>query len=119
MPLWVLLIGGLGIVVGLATWGYRVMETIGKKVTRLTPSRAVAANVGAATTIVLASRLGFPISTTRTLVGAVIGIGLAHGIDYLNLRVIRNIVVSWLVTIPAGAGLAIVCYYLLKVVLAP
>jgi len=116
VPLWLLLIGGLGIVLGLATWGYRVMETIGTKVTKLTPSRAFAANVGAATAVVVASRLGFPISTTHTLVGAVIGIGLAHGIDYLNLRVIRNILVSWLITIPAGAGLAIATYYVLRVI---
>jgi PiT family inorganic phosphate transporter len=118
VPLWLLLLGGAGIVVGLATWGYKVIETIGTKITALTPSRAFAANIGAATTIVVASRLGFPISTTHTLVGAVLGVGVARGIDHLNLRVIRDIAVSWIITVPAGAGLAIAFYYLLRLVLA-
>jgi phosphate/sulfate permease len=114
VPVWVLALGAVGIVIGLATWGYKVMETIGTKITQLTPSRGFAANIGAATTIVLASRLGFPISTTHTLVGAVLGVGLARGVQFLNLRVIRDIVLSWIVTIPAGALLAIVFYAILK-----
>jgi phosphate/sulfate permease len=114
VPVWVLAMGAVGIVIGLATWGYKVMETIGKKITQLTPSRGFAANIGAATTIVLASRFGFPISTTHTLVGAVLGIGLARGIAYLNLRMVRDIAISWIVTIPAGAVLAITFYYILK-----
>jgi phosphate/sulfate permease len=116
VPVWVLALGAVGIVIGLATWGYKVMETIGTKITQLTPSRGFAANIGAATTIVLASRLGFPISTTHTLVGAVLGVGLARGVQFLNLRVIRDIVLSWIITIPAGALLAIVFYWLLKLV---
>ena len=116
VPIWILLLGGIGIVVGLATWGYKVIETIGKKITELTPSRGFAANIGAATTIVLASRMGFPISTTHTLIGAVLGIGFARGIGSLNLRVIRDIIASWLITIPAGAGLAIVFYHFLNMV---
>ena len=114
VPFWILLMGGVGIVVGLATWGYKVMETIGKKITELTPSRGFAANIGAATTIVVASRMGFPISTTHTLIGAVLGIGLARGIDYLNLKVVRDIAISWIITIPAGGGLAMLFYLILK-----
>jgi PiT family inorganic phosphate transporter len=114
VPVWVLALGAVGIVIGLATWGYKVMETIGTKITQLTPSRGFAANIGAATTIVLASRLGFPISTTHTLVGAVLGVGLARGVQFLNLRVIRDIVLSWIITIPVGALLAIMFYYILR-----
>lgn len=118
VPIWILLMGGVGIVVGLATWGYKVIETIGRRITELTPSRGFAANIGAATTIVLASRLGFPISTTHTLVGAVLGIGLARGFAYLNLRIVRDIVISWIITIPAGAGLAVLFFQILKSLLA-
>jgi len=114
VPLWVLILGGVGIVVGLATWGYKVIQTIGSSITQLTPSRGFAANIGAATTIVLASRMGFPISTTHTLVGAVLGIGLARGIASINLKVIRDIALSWIITIPAGAILACINYYILK-----
>ena len=114
VPIWILVLGGAGIVLGLATWGYRVIETIGKKITQMTPSRGFAANIAAATTIVLASRMGFPISTTHTLVGAVLGIGLARGIEYLNMKIIRDIAISWLVTIPAGAGLACATYGILR-----
>jgi len=116
VPIWILMLGGVGIVVGLATWGYKVIETIGKKITELTPSRGFAANIGAATTIVLASRMGFPISTTHTLIGAVLGIGCARGIGSLNLRVIRDIFASWIITIPAGAGLAIMFYFILDAI---
>jgi len=116
VPVWVLAMGAVGIVIGLATWGYKVMETIGRKITQLTPSRGFAANIGAASTIVIASRLGFPISTTHTLVGAVLGIGLARGVDYLNLRMVRDIVISWIITIPAGGILAIVFYFILKMI---
>lgn len=118
VPIWILLMGGIGIVIGLATWGYRVIETVGKKITKLTPSRGFAANLGAATTIVLASRLGFPISTTHTLIGAVLGIGFARGMSSLNFRIIRDIVASWLITIPAGAGLAVAFYHLLRMIFA-
>jgi PiT family inorganic phosphate transporter len=111
---WMLAIGGLGIVVGLATYGYRVMETVGRRITELTPSRGFSAELATALTIVLASRLGIPISTTHTLVGAVLGVGLARGIGALDLRVVGSIVVSWLVTLPTGAGLAVFFYYFFK-----
>jgi len=113
VPLWALALGGIGIVMGLATWGWRVIETIGKKITELTPSRGFSAEFGAAVTIVVASRLGLPISTTHTLVGAVLGVGLARGIEALNLNAIRDIVLSWIITIPAGAVFAIGIYFLL------
>ncbi|GAA5443105.1 hypothetical protein Misp06_01281 [Microbulbifer sp. NBRC 101763] len=114
MPSWILLLGGLGIVVGLATYGFKVMATIGKKITELTPSRGFAAELGAAATVVLASGTGLPISTTHTLVGAVLGVGLARGIGALNLRMITTIAASWVVTLPAGAGIAILFFYLFK-----
>jgi len=114
VPLWVLALGGIGIVVGLATWGWRVMETIGRKITHLTPTRGFSAEFGAATTIVIATKLGLPISTTHTLVGAVLGVGLARGIGAVNMGTIRDVVVSWVITIPAGAVLAIVFFYGLR-----
>ena len=110
VPMWALALGGVGIVIGLATYGWRVMETVGKKITELTPSRGFCAEFGAATTIVLASKLALPISTTHTLVGAVLGVGLARGIGALNLRTVRDIAISWVVTIPAGAIMAILIY---------
>jgi PiT family inorganic phosphate transporter len=114
VPLLVLLLGGLGIVIGLATWGWRVIETIGKCITELTPTRGFAAEFGAAITIVLASKLALPVSTTHTLVGAVLGVGLARGLNSLNLSTIRDILISWVITIPAGAALTIVFYFIIK-----
>jgi PiT family inorganic phosphate transporter len=114
MPSWILLLGGVGIMLGLATYGFKVMGTIGRKITELTPSRGFAAELGAAATVVLASATGLPVSTTHTLVGAVLGVGLARGIAALNIRVIGTIFMSWLVTLPAGAALAIVFFFLFK-----
>jgi len=114
LPVYVLLLGGVGIVVGLSTYGYRVMSTVGRKITELTPSRGFAAELAAATTVVLASGTGLPISTTHTLVGAVLGVGLARGISALNLGVIRTIFMSWIITLPAGAALAVTFYYILR-----
>ncbi len=117
LPIWVLLIGGTGIVIGLATYGVHVIATVGKKITQLTPSRGFAAELAAATTIVIASGTGIPISTTHTLVGAVLGVGLARGIEAIDLRVVGKIFVSWVVTIPAGAALAIVFFFVFRTVL--
>jgi len=117
LPLWVLVIGGGGIVIGLATFGRHVIATVGKKITQLTPSRGFAAELAAATTIVIASGTGMPVSTTHTLVGAVLGVGLARGIDAIDLRVVARILVSWVVTIPAGAFLAIVFFFIFRAVL--
>ena len=114
LPIWVLAMGGGGIVIGLATFGRHVIATVGKKITQLTPSRGFAAELAAATTIVIASGTGIPISTTHTLVGAVLGVGLARGIEAIDLRVVARIFVSWVVTIPAGAFLAIVFFFIFK-----
>lgn len=112
VPLWVLTLGGIGIVVGLASFGRHVIATVGEKITQLTPSRGFAAELAAATTIVIASGTGLPISTTHTLVGAVLGVGMARGIEALDLRVVGRIFASWLITVPAGAVLAIVFFFL-------
>jgi len=116
-PIWVLLLGGVGIVIGLATYGRHVIATVGEKITQLTPSRGFAAELAAATTIVIASGTGIPISTTHTLVGAVLGVGLARGIEAIDLRVVGRVFVSWVVTIPAGAFLAILFFFIFKSVL--
>lgn len=117
VPVWVLFLGAGGIVLGLATYGYRVIATVGTRITELMPSRGFAAELSAASVVVLASSTGLPISTTHTLVGAVLGIGLARGIGALNLGVIRTIFMSWIVTLPVGATLAVVFYYILSAVL--
>ena len=110
VPMWILLLGGVGIVVGLATYGYKVISTIGENITELTPTRGFSAEFGAATTILLGSKLGLPISTTHTLVGAVIGVGLARGMNALNLNVVKKIASSWVITIPFTAFLTVVLY---------
>ena len=114
LPWWILILGGGGIVVGLLTYGHRVIATVGTGITELTPSRGFAATLAAATTVVIASGTGLPISTTHTLVGAVLGVGLARGMQALNLRVLGTIVISWLVTLPAGAALSIIFFFMLK-----
>ncbi|MBC8289310.1 MAG: inorganic phosphate transporter [Planctomycetes bacterium] len=116
VPLWVLAIGGVGIVAGLATWGWRVIKTVGEQITELTPSRGFCAEFAAAITILLASVLpfGLPVSTTHTLVGAVLGVGFARGIGALNLKTMRNIFTSWAITIPAGMILSMFYYKVLK-----
>lgn len=114
LPIWVLILGGMGIVAGLLMYGRRVMATIGKNITELTPSRGFAATLAAATTVVIASGTGLPISTTHTLVGAVLGVGLARGIGALNLTVVRTIFLSWIVTLPAGALMSIFFFFTLK-----
>lgn len=113
---WILLLGGIGIVIGLATYGIRVIRTVGQKITHLTPSRGFAAELAASTTIVVASGTGMPISTTQTLVGAVLGVGMARGISAIDLKVVRNIFASWVITIPAGASLSIIFYFILKAI---
>jgi PiT family inorganic phosphate transporter len=114
MPAWIMLTGAVGIVIGLGTYGWKVIATIGSKITQLTPSRGFAATLAAASTVVLASGTGLPISTTHTLVGAVLGVGLARGIAAIDLRVIASIFASWLITLPAGAILAIIFFYTLR-----
>ena len=116
LPIWILLVGGLGIVVGLVTFGHRVIATVGTGITELTPSRGFAATLAAATTVVVASGTGLPISTTHVLVGAILGVGLAMGSDSLNMRKIGSIFVSWIVTLPAGAALAVTFFYCFKAI---
>jgi len=116
IPIWVLAIGGVGIVIGLATMGYKVMSTVGEKITKLTPSRGFSAEFGAATTVLLASKMGLPISTTHTLVGSVIGVGLARGWGMLNLRVLRDILASWFLTLPIAALLSALIFVVLKAI---
>jgi len=113
---WILPLGGIGIVAGLALFGHRVMKTIGQGITHLTPSKGFAAELAAATTVLIASGTGLPISTTQTLVGAVLGVGIVQGVAALNGKVVRNIVVSWVVTLPAGATLSIIFFFLLKMI---
>jgi inorganic phosphate transporter, PiT family len=114
---WVLVLGGIGIVIGLATYGHRVIATVGSRITNLTPSRGFAAGLAAATTIVLASGTGLPISTTHTLVGAVLGVGLARGITAINLQVVGKIFMSWVITVPAGALLSVIFFFVLRATL--
>ena len=114
LPLWILVLGGVGIVIGLATLGYRVMETIGTKITELTPTRGYCATLAAAITVVLASKTGLPVSTTQIAVGAVMGVGLARGVGAIDLRVVGGIILSWFVTLPAGGILAALFFFLFK-----
>ena len=114
LPIWVLLLGGAGIVAGLMMYGRKVIATVGKQITELTPSRGFAAELAAATTVVVASGTGIPVSTTHVLVGAVLGVGFARGMAALNLGVIRNIFMSWIITLPAGAILSIIFFFVLK-----
>jgi len=114
LPIWVLLVGGTGIVIGLITYGHKVIATIGTGITQLTPSRGFAATLAAAATVVIASGTGIPVSTTQVLVGAVLGVGLARGMAALDTRVINKIFLSWIVTLPAGAFMSILFFFALK-----
>ena len=114
IPPVILVLGGAGIVVGISTWGYKVMTTIGKKITRITPTRGFAASFGGATSVLICSFLGIPVSTSQIIVGAVIGVGLAGGITAIDFRVIRNIVTSWVLTIPIAAGTAAALFLLFR-----
>lgn len=113
-----LLLGCLGVLLGLFMYGRKVIATVGNGITMLTPSRAFAATFAAASTVVASTTMGLPVSATQTLVGAVFGVGLARGIDALNLTVMRNIFFSWVLTIPVTAGLATGFFYLLKKIFA-
>ena len=118
LPIWVLALGGVGIVIGLATYGRRVIAMVGTKITPLTPSRGFSAGVAASFTIVFASGTGMPVSTTHALVGAVLGVGLARGFSAIDLRVVGRIFLSWIITVPAGAILSIVFFLLIKAAFA-
>jgi PiT family inorganic phosphate transporter len=113
MPAWILGLGGGGIVVGLFVWGAKVMKTVGEKITELTPSRGFSATFAGATVVLICSKMGLPISTTHTLVGSIIGVGLARGLPALNVSIIKTIFVSWVATLPFTAILAMIFYKIL------
>ena len=117
LPIWVLLTGGIAIVIGIATWGYKVMETMGRKITKITPSRGFAATFGAATSVLICSKLGLPISTSHCAVGGVIGVGMVKGAGALDMRIIRRIGLSWLITIPAVAIITVIIFLILVAIL--
>ena len=117
VPLWVLILGGAGIVAGLATFGYRVIRTVGTKITEMNPSRGFSAEFGGAVTVLVASRMGLPVSTTHVIVGSVIGVGLARGMAALDLNVVWEIIVTWVVTVPAAAVISVGCFFILRFVL--
>ncbi|MEF8880001.1 MAG: inorganic phosphate transporter [Candidatus Thermoplasmatota archaeon] len=116
VPTWLLALGGIGISIGCLTWGRRVMKTVGERITSLTNTRGFSVDFGAATTVLVASKLGLPISTSHTVVGAVIGVGLARGLEAVDLGIIKKIVVSWLLTLPVAAGTSIAIFLCLKTV---
>ena len=113
VPTWLLALGGAGIAIGCLTWGRRVMKTVGSRITSLTTTRGFSVDFGAATTVLIASKMGLPISTSHTVVGAVIGVGLARGLAAIDLSVIRKIVVSWIITLPIAAGTSIAIFLIL------
>ncbi|MBW1938680.1 MAG: inorganic phosphate transporter, partial [Deltaproteobacteria bacterium] len=117
VPFWMLLIGGIAVGGGLYIFGTRVLETIGKKITEITPIRGFCAQFGAATTILMCSRLGLPVSTTHVLVGSVVGVGLMRGIGALDLRILKNIGFSWIVTLPITMVMAMLIYKVLTLFL--
>lgn len=112
VPFWILALGGAGIVLGLATFGYRVMHTVGTKITEITPSRGVAADIAATATVLACTHLKLPVSTTHTLVGAILGIGFARGLGGVNRSVTKKIFGSWLITVPAAAILSMILFFL-------
>ena len=115
IPLWLLLTGGVGLAFGVYTWGHRVMETVGKKITSITPTRGFSAEFGTATTVLLCSRLGMPVSTTHVAVGNIIGVGLARGISAINLDVIKKIFSAWIISLPAAGLFSIAIYFILTI----
>lgn len=117
IPIWLLFFGGFGLALGTALFGYKVIKTVGEEVTDITPTRGFSAEFAAATTVLIFSKLGLPISTTHTVVGAVIGVGIARGMASLNLGVIRNIILSWMFTVPVSAILSGIIFSILKIFL--
>jgi len=118
IPLWLLLLGGVGLAFGVYTWGHRVMETVGKKITSITPTRGFSAEFGTATTVLLCSRLGMPVSTTHVAVGNIIGVGLARGISAINLDVIKKIFSAWIISLPAAGLFSVAIYLILSILFA-
>lgn len=117
-PSWLLLVGAFGIVVGLVTYGYKVIATVGSNITALTPSRGFAATLATAGTVLFASGVGMPVSTTHTLVGAILGVGMARGMAAINMRVVGGIFASWVITLPAGGVLSLIIFIILRAIFA-
>lgn len=115
IPLWLLLMGGAGLAFGIYVWGHRVMETVGKRITSITPTRGFSAEFGTATTVLLCSRLGMPVSTTHVAVGNIIGVGLARGISAINLDVIKKIFSAWIISLPAAGLFSVAIYFILSI----
>ena len=113
VPFFLLVIGGFGIVLGISTWGYKVIDTVGRKITELTNTRGFTIEFSAATIVLIASKMGLPVSTTHAVVGSVVGVGLARGLKAIDLRVIKNIVISWAITIPSAALMTIFIFKIL------
>jgi len=116
VPYWLLALGGIGITIGCLTWGKKVMQTVGHRITSLTNTRGFSVDFGAATTVLVASKLGLPISTSHTVVGAVIGVGLARGLEAIDLGIIKKIVISWLITLPVAAITSITIFLVLTTI---
>jgi len=116
IPVYLLALGGVGIAIGCLTWGKRVMKTVGGRITKLTNTRGFSVDFGAATTVLIASKLGLPISTSHTVVGAVIGVGLARGLEAVDLNVIKKIIISWLLTVPIAAATSAAIFICLKAI---
>ncbi|MEP0918642.1 inorganic phosphate transporter [Leptolyngbya sp. DQ-M1] len=114
IPLWTLVLGGVGIVAGLAVLGKRVISTIGEGIISLQPSGGLCAELATATTILVASRFGLPVSTSHALVGGVVGVGLVQGLKSIQFQTIRSIVLTWLITIPVSAILSGILFLILR-----
>ena len=114
VPVWILVLGGFGILLGMVTLGYRVMQTIGRKITELTPTSGFCATIATALTVILATRIGLPVSTAQIAIGAVVGVGMSRGMDVADFRVVQGIYVTWLITIPASMIISAVFYLMLS-----
>lgn len=111
LPFWIVLMGAAGMAIGLSIYGYKVIQTVGKNITQLTPTRGFVAQLSTASVVVMSSGLGLPVSTTQVLVGALLGVGMARGIGAINLKVVKSIFLSWMVTLPAGALGSVLFFY--------
>lgn len=116
-PLWLIILGGIGIIIGLATWGHKVIATIGAKITEITPTRGFSAEFSTALVVLICSRLGLPVSTSQVLVGSVIGVGLAKGIVAVDLKIIKNIIIGWVITVPISAFTAAIIFICITLII--